>query len=253
MNKYILTARMTARGKTIGGILFLLPDILVRSLCLIPLLMLWRSLYSPSDGDALANVLTYSFMAALLYELLSIRTPLTNWYYDGSAVSLYQRPMSVFGHVIAQALGATVPGLLLFSVPAALLSPLFGVSLMPRSLWAIPSFFLSVSLGFAVEFLFSCLFIRMVNVTWVVFVIRHALMGLFTGAVIPFSVMPFGIGQVLSFLPLGSLGGAFLSVYSGLADPGPILLTQLLWNLILWPLAVFGFRKSQERMVSFGG
>jgi ABC-2 type transport system permease protein len=112
MNKYILTARMTARGKTIGGILFLMPDILVRGLCLIPLLMLWRSLYSPSDGDALANVLTYSFMAALLYELLSIRTPLTNWYYDGSAVSLYQRPMSVFGHVIAQALGPGASSLL---------------------------------------------------------------------------------------------------------------------------------------------
>jgi len=32
-----------------------------------------------------------------------------------------------------------------------------------------------------------------------------------------------------------------------------VLGVQVLWNLILWPLSVLCFKKSQERMMSHGG
>ena len=37
------------------------------------------------------------------------------------------------------------------------------------------------------------------------------------------------------------------------AEPRPILLAQLFWNAALWPLALWGFAASRERMVSYGG
>ena len=88
---------------------------------------------------------------------------------------------------------------------------------------------------------------------WIAYTIRRAAFSLLAGNVIPFAVLPWGLGNVLSLLPFGSLGGAALSVYSGTASPLQILPVQLLWNLILWPVTILIFRKSQERMVSHGG
>ena len=253
--KYIKTASMSAQNKMLGGIYYLLPDAVLRAVCLVPLLMLWRTLMGSGvrTGMELSQMLTYTYVSALLCDILVIESPLTNWYYDGAMISIFQRPMSIFGHVAAQTLGKAVPGLLLFSVPMALLSPLFGVSLLPATPWVFVSILLCVSLGFAVEFLFACLTIRMVNGTWLVYVLRRAIMSLFAGNVIPFAVMPWGIGGVLSLLPLGSLAGAPLALYAGLDSSAPVLIRQVLWNLLLWPAAILLFRKSQERMVSYGG
>ena len=246
---------MSAQNKTLSGIFYLLPDALLKVVCLVPLLMLWRTLMQSGvdSGMQLPQMLTYTYVSALLSDFLVISSPLTNWYYDGALISIYQRPMSMYGHVAAQTFGAAIPSFLLFSIPMALLSPLFGVSLIPATLWAFPSLLLCISLGLAVEFLFACLFIRMVNATWLVYTIRRAVMALFAGNLIPFAVMPWGLGGVLAYLPLGSLGGAPLALYAGLADPVRTIILQVIWNIILWPAAIFIFRKSQERMVSYGG
>ena len=253
--KYIKTASMSAQNKTLAGIIYLLPDALLRVVCLIPLLMLWRTLFGSGvdTGMQLSQMLSYTYISALLSELLVITSPLTNWFYDGALISVFQRPMSIYGHVAAQTLGAAVPSLLVFSVPMALLSPIFGISIIPDSFWFFPSLLLCISLGFAIEFLFACLFIRMVNATWLAYTLRKALLTIFSGTVIPFAVMPWGIGSVLACLPFGSLAGAPLALYTGLAAPGQTIVLQVIWNIILWPTAVLAFRKSQERMVSHGG
>jgi len=142
--KYIKTAAMSAQNKTLAGIFYLLPDALLRVVCLIPLMMLWRILMSigVSTGMQLSQMLTYTYVSALLSEIL------------------------------------------------VLLSPLFGVSLIPATLWFFPSLLLCISLGLAAEFLFTCLFIRMVNARWLAYTLRKAVMSLFAGNLIPFAVMP---------------------------------------------------------------
>jgi len=253
--KYIKTAAMSAQNKTLSGIFYLLPDAMLRVVCLIPLMMLWRILMSSgvSTGMQLSQMLTYTYVSALLSEILVLQSPLTNWYYDGALTSIFQRPMSIYGHVAAQTLGAAVPSLLMFSVPMALLSPLFGVSLIPATLWFFPSLLLCISIGLAMEFLFACLFIRMVNARWLAYTIRKAVMSLFAGNLIPFAVMPWGMGTVLQYLPFGSLAAAPLSLCAGLAGAGRTITLQIIWNIVLWPAAILAFRKSQERMVSHGG
>lgn len=90
----------------------------------------------------------------------------------------------------------------------------------------IPSLVLCVSLGFAFEFLFYCITIRLRNVSWLTYVIRSAIVSFFSGTVIPFKILPFGMEKWMDYQPFGSMGGAFLSLYVGSARPLEILGTK---------------------------
>ena len=116
-----------------------------------------------------------------------------------------------------------------------------------------PSLVLCVSLGFAFEFLFYCVTIRLRNVSWLTYVIRSAVVSFFSGTVIPFKILPFGIDKWINCQPFGSLGGAFLSLYVGSANVSEIIPVQVFWNIVIWFFAVLWFQRSRERMVSFGG
>ena len=253
--KYFKTAQMSAQSSTNGGVVYLFLGYLLKIVYLIPLLLLWRTLINDGidAGMSLTQMLTYTYLGAILSEILVVRTPASSWLYEGLFVSLYQRPINVLSHLISQTVGGWIPQLLLFALPMIIIAPLFGVSLIICSIWFVPSLILCVSLGFAVDFLFACLTIRMKNASWLVYVIRTAIVSLLSGSIIPFSALPWRIGTVFQYLPLGSLAGAPLSIYTGLAEPMSILVAQLFWNAVLWPIAIITFEKTQERMVSYGG
>jgi ABC-2 type transport system permease protein len=124
---------------------------------------------------------------------------------------------------------------------------------MPATPWAFLSLVLCASLGFALEFLFFCVTVRLKNVSWLTSVIRGAIVSFFSGTVIPFKILPFWLDKWIAFQPFGSLGGAALSLFIGTEKPMPIILAQIFWNMVFWGLAVVCFAKSRERMVSFGG
>jgi ABC-2 type transport system permease protein len=255
LRKLWKTAGMSGKDQTNGGIAYLLVNYALRVVYLIPVLLLWRTLMADGVdvGMSLSQMLTYTYLGAVFSDILIVRSPASNWLYEGLIVSLYQRPLGIFPHLAAQTMGRWLPPLLLFSLPMVLLSPLFGVSLQMQSAWAIPSLLLCVSLGFAVDFMFACLTIRLHNASWLVYTIRNAVTFFLAGRVIPFAMLPWGLGRWFQYLPLGSLAGAPLAIYTGLTQAGPLIFAQILWNLILWPTAIVVWRKSQEGMVSFGG
>jgi len=253
--KYVKTAQTAMRTQTNGGLVYLVPNVLVKLVYLLPLMFLWCVLADSGVevGMSLPQMLTYTYMNALLSEMLVVRTFASSWGYDGKLVSLFTHPMSLFGQIIAQTVGGWLPMLLFFSLPMLCAAPLFGISVLPVSIWFVPSLLLCISLGFAIDFIFTCVTIRLRGMEWLSYVIRMAIMSLFSGTVIPFKVFPDWIANFLALQPFGSLGGAPLSLYVGTAQPLRILCVQLFWNLVLWFAAVLWFRKSQERMVSFGG
>lgn len=253
--KYIKTAQMSAQSSTNGGVIYLFLGYMLKVVYLVPLLLLWRTLITDGvdAGMSLTQMLTYTYLGAIFSEVLVVQSPASSWLYEGIFISLYQRPIGIIPHLISQTVGGWIPQLLLFTFPMIIAAPLFGVSLSICSLWSVLSLILCISLGFAVDFLFACLTVRMKNASWLVYVIRAAIVSLLSGSVIPFSVLPWGIGEVFQYMPLGSLAGAPLSIYTGLAEPITILVTQLFWNMILWPAAIAAFKKTQERMVSYGG
>ncbi|ODU57879.1 MAG: hypothetical protein ABT01_01370 [Clostridium sp. SCN 57-10] len=255
MTKYLKTARMAALEKTNGGLVYLLPDVAIKLFTLIPLIFLWRAvLLSGVQVDmSLEQMLSYTFVGGLLADLLVVKTPASGWLSEGVLLKLYGRPISVLGQLTALTAGGWMPMLLLFSLPTTLLAPLLGVRLLPASPYFFISLLLCISLGFAVDVLFACLSIKLRNMSWLVSRIRMAIVSLLSGTVIPIRLLPFGLAEAMQYQPFASLGGAPLSVFVGMGDARQILLLQLMWNAVLWPVALFVFRKSQEGMVSYGG
>ena len=257
INKYIMTARTALRGQTNGGVLYLLPQIVLKIAYLVPLMFIWRLITADGAVDDagmnLTQLLSYTYVNALLTDVLNIKTYMTDWDYDSKSTALFTRPIPVFGQVISRTVGEWVPMLLMFSLPMAIFAPLFGVRIIPATIWALPSLLLCASLGFAMEFCFFCVTLRVRNVSWLTQVIRTAVVSVFSGTVIPFKILPFGLDKWIGYQPFGSLGGAPLSLCVGTAQPARVIPVQIVWNVVFWTVAIMWFNGSRERMVSFGG
>ena len=253
--KYIKTAQTALRGQTNGGIIYMFPQIIAKIIYLVPLMFIWR-IVTASGVDAgmtLTQLLSYTYVNALLANIHIVDTFINDWDSAGKCTVLFTRPMSVFGQVISRTVGEWIPTLLMFSLPMAIIASLLGIQIIPSTLWVIPSLILCASLGFAFEFLFFCVTLRMRNVVWLMWVIRSAVVSFFSGTVIPFRILPFGMERWMAYQPFGSLGGAPLSLYVGTTDPMMIIPVQIFWNLIIWSITIAWFNKSRERMVSYGG
>jgi len=218
-------------------------------------MFLWRVLASGGVevGMSLEQMLTYTYINSLLGGMLVVQTFMSSWNYEGQVLNLYLRPQPIFGQIIAQTIGEWIPMLLLFSLPMLFIAPLIGITVIPATLWFIPSLLLCISLGFAIDFIFSCVTIRLKGLSWLSHSIKMAIMTLFSGTVIPFMVLPFGLTRIFEYQPFGSLGGAPLSLFAGTSEPMRIIPIQVFWNVTLWVVAVVWFRKSKERQVSYGG
>ncbi|MCL2007941.1 MAG: hypothetical protein FWG77_07625 [Treponema sp.] len=256
MNGIFATIKMSATGKLHGGILALFSNYLFNMFFLLPMIFLWQSLAAGGadlGGFSLSQLLTYTCISAIFRSVLNVQSGAVSWHYEGQIIDLYRRPQSIFGQLVTTTIGGWLPELLFFSLPLLLLLPLLGINIIPASALFWPCLFLSISLGFAVDFLFSCFIIRMKNANWLAYTLRNAVILLLSGAVIPFDLLPWGMGDIFNLLPFGSLAAAPLSVFVGMASPGAIIPLQIFWNICLWPLAFLAYAKSREKMVSYGG
>ena len=255
ISKFMATTRMAMQDKMGSGVFYMLPDIFMKVIYLIPVMFIWKTLAESGYEVemSVSQLLSYTYVNALLTEMMIVNTCLSAWNYDTRSMEMFTRPMPVFGQVISRTIGEWIPMLLLFSLPMSLAAPLLKIRILPKTLWVIPSLVLSVSLGFAFEFLFYCVTVRLRNVSLLTYVIRSSVVSFFSGTVIPFRILPFGMDRWISYQPFGSLGGAFLSLYVGSAKASEIIPVQLFWNIVIWIAAAVWFRRSRERMVSFGG
>jgi len=255
INKYIITATTAMRGQTNGGLIYMFPTIFVRLIHLLPLMFLWRVIVDGGidAGMSLVQLLTYTYVSTLLAEMLVVRTPASDWCFTGELVKLYTKPFSTIGQIIAHTVGGWLPMLLVFSLPMAIFAPVIGINIIPTTAWFFPSLLLCISLGFAFDIIFTCVTVRMKGQSWLVYSIRMAIAALFSGTMIPFQILPFGLTTFFELQPFGSLGGAPLSLLVGTTVPSRIIITQIIWNIVLWPIAIIWFKKSKEKQVSYGG
>jgi viologen exporter family transport system permease protein len=117
----------------------------------------------------------------------------------------------------------------------------------------VASLFLSVTVGLAIDFLFGALMVVMEQDYWSVHYVRNGVTGLLSGAVIPLALLPWGVGDLFSWLPFAALASAPLRIFTGTGEPLPLLAGQAIWALLLWPLAGLLWRANRERLVCYGG
>ena len=262
---YITTMKVCAKQVFDGGLAGMTGDYLIRFGQFIFLVMIWKGMAAAGAGFGdmnLEQMLTYSLMSTVFWQQFNILTPATSALWEGSIISRFTRPVPVQGSLIAETVGKWwIPVFLCYSIPLLLLSPLLDISLWPKSithgLLALISLCFSIIIGFSVDFLFASLAMNMKNGCWAAIQIREAVFNLMSGAVIPLALFPWKLGQFFEWLPLGSIASAPLSIYIGSAGSAGmmavILLRQAVWSIVLWVLAGRIFKKSEERMTSYGG
>ncbi|MBR6891033.1 MAG: hypothetical protein IKN05_08595 [Clostridia bacterium] len=233
-----------------------LGEYLIKLIALAAQWMVWCAVLPEGavvDGMTRRGMLIYVTVSSALAPLLDVRTPASSWLHDGTLLGLFQRPRGVFGQLAAHTAGGWLIPLGLYGLPLLARSALLGFAPVPASGWFFPSLLLCVCQGFAVDYLFACLQMAIRNADWAMYVLRGALTALLTGALIPFAALPWGLGRWLELSPLGTLAGAPLALLAGIGNPARLIGAQVFWNITLWPLALWAFRASRERMVSYGG
>lgn len=263
LRQYRATSRMCTQAVFDGGLLSVGAEYLVYFIQFVLLVLIWRSFGekgAAAGGMTLSSLLTYTLMASVLRQQMDIITPATSALWEGSITGRYLRPYPILGGLAAETIGRWwVPVFLFYTVPVMLIAPFMGISPLPASapefLMFAVSLLLSVSLGFALDFIYASLAIRMKDGCWAAQMIRETLAQLFTGALIPFALLPGWAARILTFLPTGSIASAPLTIYVGAEGSRGLYLIglQIFWNLVLWPAALWVFRKSEERMISYGG
>ena len=259
LNKHYKTALMEATGHIGDSPLFLL-DYVLRILRVIILMSLWQMILANKgsvDGLTLETVLVYTFLAEVFRQQMECRgSGMEPAIWDGSIANRFLRPAGVFSQFVAQMFGRWFFEFLFFSIPLLLLSPLFGVSILPSSPVALGLFVMSLALAIAVGLAIELIFGAMVVLTSTVYIlyqIRDAVTTLLSGALLPLAFYPWGLGEVFGWLPFASMASAPLRIYTETGDPGHLILLQVIWAAVLWPIAHVLWRINREKLVSHGG
>ncbi|HYW87562.1 MAG TPA: hypothetical protein VFB50_07320, partial [Chloroflexota bacterium] len=64
---------------------------------------------------------------------------------------------------------------------------------------------------------------------------------------------PWGLGELFSWLPFASTAWAPLAIFTGAGDPLRLLLVQVGWVVVLWPLTNRLWVANREKVVGYGG
>lgn len=255
------TAGACTRQVLHGGLPRTMAGNLVRLAQFIVFVLLWKGFAAAGadlGGMTGHQLLTYTLLSFAVRPMLDILSPATSCLWEGSIVGRYTRPMPVYLSFISETIGRFwLPWLVFFALPVLLVSPLIGISPAPatplRGCLFVLSMLLSIIIGFGIDLLFSAFAIRLRNAMWMATRIREAIYSLLSGALIPFSLFPGPVATVLRLLPFGSIANAPLTIYVGLGHPWQLLALQAFWAVIIWPIAHLTYKKSEERMVSYGG
>ncbi len=134
LGKYRITARMSVQSRTNGGLIYLVPEIIMRLVYLVPLLFIWRSLAERGTEVEMpvSQLLSYTYMNALAGDMMIVNTCLSAWNFDTKSLEMFTRPMPVFGQVIARTVGEWGPMLLLLSCPCCWRLPFLRSGFCPR-------------------------------------------------------------------------------------------------------------------------
>jgi ABC-2 type transport system permease protein len=224
------------------------------------LLAIMRALFAGSEsvsGMSLRDVLTYVLMAEALASQLEVRTPIIQYFWDGTIATKFLQPMTLAGQLVSEMLGQWLPQLALFSLPHVLLAPVFGVSAAPASWAALPAFGLSlvlgIALGVALDFIFCAITVMLGESVWLISVVRTAIEGLLSGAIIPLALLPGSLPAILGWLPFASVASTPMRLYTGTGSAWPLVLLQLGWLLAMSLLALWLWDRARERVTGMGG
>jgi ABC-2 type transport system permease protein len=258
MGAYVKTAAMVMG--TVGESPLFLLDYALRLLRVVVLLSLWRAILGSSSAPQampLEAVLTYTLIAEVFAYQFSIRTTIPDAFWEGTIVLRFLRPMGLVRQFAAESVGMWLVHFVLFSIPLLLLAPVLGVDARPASFAAgvgfVVSLALAVVVGLAIEVLFTAITMALEQPIWLTHNLRIAVATSLSGSLLPLAYYPWGLGDVFSVLPFAATAWLPLAIYTGTSEPLSAILVQVLWAVLLWPLAHWVWTRHREKVVGYGG
>jgi len=112
---------------------------------------------------------------------------------------------------------------------------------------------LAILVGLALDLLFGAITVALEQPAWVIEYTRTAIGTLLSGALLPLAYYRWGLGDVFSWLPFAAMAWAPLAIYTSSGEQGRLLLSQLFWAAVLWPVAQWLWRANREKLVGYGG
>jgi len=260
LDGYVKTATMSAVA-TVGESPTFLLSYALRLLRVVILLALWRTVLAEHVANGpltLAQVLTYTLIAEVFADQLKLRTTLNQAFWEGTLVIRYLRPMGLVRQLAAEMVGTWAIDFALFSVPLFAIAPLWlGVDPRPATPLAgvlfVPSLLLAILVGLALEQFFGALIVALEQPVWLIEWIRAATATVLAGDLLPLAYYPWGVGDVFAWLPFAATAWAPLAIYTAAGSPVQLLASQLLWVVVLWPVATWLWRANRENLVGYGG
>jgi ABC-type uncharacterized transport system permease subunit len=219
---------------------------------------IWQHL--PADqlsgtGFDLPALLTYTTIATAVGPLLNPQTSLAEHIANGSLAVRMLWPMGIVSQFTSEMLGRVLPTALVTAGVVCGTAVLLDVPLGGAGSPALflLSLLLGIAVGLMVDFGFALLTVRLSNGIWFVLTIRAACTTIVSGALIPFSLMPWHIGDVLQFLPFAAMASGPLLVYTQETGALGVIASQAAWAVVLWLGLAWWSRHSRDKVVGFGG
>jgi len=259
IHQFAKTASMEATGIVGDDSLFVV-QYLFRFLRVVVLLSVCQLAFAGKgvvSGMTVGAVLTYALIEEVFSDQLTTRTSLWVSLRDGSLAVSFLQPFGLVSQFTARMVGQWLFSFALFSIPLLLISPLLGVNPLPASFASGAAFavslLLAITVGIALEFIFGAMLVYFEQTVYAMESVRAALTLIASGALIPLQLMPWGLGDLLQWLPFAAMASAPLRIYTGTGDALALMTLQLFWAIVLWPLARWLWNRNRERLVSFGG
>ena len=259
LRRYLKVAQMQATDRFGENGLFLV-DYLMRILRVTILLALWRVVLDGRgevSGMTLGAVLTYTLIGQVFSHQLDVTTRIEDTLWEGTLAGRFLQPLGIVGNFTAQMFGDWAFTFATFSLPLLFLAPLMGVDPLPASAMHgalfLVSLGLAVGVGLAIDFFFGGLASVSGGNVWQIKLLRGALMTILSGALIPLQLLPWGLGAVFTWLPFAAMASAPLRIYTGTGNPLFLMALQVMWCILLWPLANWMWSAHREKLAFYGG
>ncbi|MBY9080748.1 ABC-2 family transporter protein [Paenibacillus sp. HN-1] len=224
---------------------------------------IWKAVYGDNqifNGITQKEMITYSVFGMIMRSMLSMNEfILDHKVRSGEIAADLLKPVRFLFYLFSIVLGETLYNFKTRVLPVVIVAFLAFRMVVPQDKWYIPLFILSLALSYLVLYCFNLILwlaVFWIHQSWSIVTIKNSIILICSGAMVPLWFMPKGMSDFLSWLPFKDIYYTPLKIYLGKAtfsEVWSLYASQGVWIVILLAIALFVWKKAQNKLVIQGG
>jgi len=230
---------------------------------------LWKAVFTNStshvlNGFTASDMLIYIFMSSITAGTVSNNTDqvIGEEVKDGSIAMNLIKPINYHLRLLFESFGELIYGTLCVSLPlwlALIAYRFFNIGELPPSFSTIGAYILSLIFGFSIMFLFNFIFGLLsfyVTNLWGIRQLKHVIINLISGQMIPLVFFPIWLQNGLAFLPFSSINYIPVMIYLNKINGTALIrafVIQVFWVIFLLVFSIWLWKKATKRLTILGG